>query len=1224
MLGRGAFGTVYHVEDAAGRSLALKWMTGMDPDNQEQWLRFKREVDIASSLAHPNLVPILQTGMWEHLPYCTMELVSGSSLRQVIRSRPAGPADAAWKARVYELGTPLLAALQFIHNHRVVHRDLKPENILVDADGVPRLGDFGLAYMQSALARRSQDGTLAGTAAYMAPEVFLGRGTDRRSDLYSLGVVLLELISGRAPYQETEPWAILGRAMADGPLLLSSLEEGVPVELVQVLRRLTAPLPEDRYFSAADAWEPWLSAMDAWLGGPQPRRWSMAPRPGDLLEPSFAGRASELNRLDDGLARARAGVPQVMAVVGEAGMGKSRLVGQWLRAVPDDMTIVMTEGRVERQAPFEAVAPALRVFLGWLAEGDSRRLLEAALSDGGVETEPLAGGEHVRLLEAVRRCLLEHVAGGPGLVWVVDNAQWLDPPSFTLLGYLTASFSHGAVPEARVLMLITVRPEETVGGADFDRWLRGLGGTHGRVLLDGLPLPVLQQVARSALGLAVSGASTHGRDLPAPLTALMDAHCDGNPLVLMSLLEVLVRDGVLTRSSGWAWDESRLSLDARPSGDRLRPMLQRRLSRLEHGHWELMAAVATATGRAELSALAFVAEASSADCLERLMDLAAWRLLVEEVDAGGPAFRLANQRLQDLVLEHVGEAAVTRCHRQWARWLEARVEGAPIDVLFHLVEHYECGGQAQRATRFLTQLAERSAQAHAYDVACATYGKLLTLRTQPDPAARRSLSLRQAEMAERAGRYQAAGDILRDLLAESDDPHERRRLRAILGRVHFYQGNHAEAIEVFEATLTDMGVMLPRQGVLGLLQVAAAMLRPGLPVAEEERVNEVLEAASGILHANYFLGDASRQSQVLASALTVMRLARTTGRPDLLARAHAMHVYRAVVATPPRVEAARRHGVQAMAYVWRSGDVRAQLLVGHSLVYLHALAGDTAIVFDLVDRLMPLSRTIGDVNEYCHIVNAAWIGYMMAGRLQETWELQEETAFLLETLRHPRLAFGMRCNRAWTLLDLGRPAEALDVMDRMADYERPTRFELFLQRFLQGHAFLRRGLMGEAEEALCEALEQVRSMRPGALWPVWCSNLLAMVLSHGLWSHPSARRSRWRRAELAVLSERARAAAGNVSMLRAWALPIAAERHAHSGKTGQALALYDQAVELARSQGHRRDEAWHLECRARLLYRTAHPASDAAARAADDAWRAIGSTLVFTPRLEAPTLSGRL
>lgn len=196
-IGRGGMGEVWRAYDETlARAVAVKLLLPQDTDATAA-SRFRLEAQTAGRLNHPNLVGVLDFGEYDNRLYLVMELVEGDSLARVLSVSGALPAE-----RVAQLAAQAAAGLAAAHQQGIVHRDVKPANLLLDAGGTLKIGDFGIArFLDDPGAALTATGQIVGTGLYLAPERALGRPAGPASDMYSLGCVLYQLLSGRPPFQ---------------------------------------------------------------------------------------------------------------------------------------------------------------------------------------------------------------------------------------------------------------------------------------------------------------------------------------------------------------------------------------------------------------------------------------------------------------------------------------------------------------------------------------------------------------------------------------------------------------------------------------------------------------------------------------------------------------------------------------------------------------------------------------------------------------------------------------------------------------------------------------------------------------------------------------------------------------------------------------------------------------------------------------------------------------
>jgi serine/threonine-protein kinase len=255
LLGAGGMGEVYRARDLRlDRDVAVKLLPEHLAENPEALRRFEREAKAVAALSHPNILAIHDFGTEQSLSYAVMELLEGETLRARL-TRSA----LRWREAV-EVGIPIAEGLTAAHAKGIIHRDLKPENIFLTSDGQVKILDFGIARVKHAVSPDSETvtstttkpGTVIGTLGYMSPEQVRGEQADAPSDLFSLGCVLYEMVSGQRPFARATTAEMIAAILDAEPPSLAQTGKKIPAELEQIVRHCLRKKPEERYQSARD------------------------------------------------------------------------------------------------------------------------------------------------------------------------------------------------------------------------------------------------------------------------------------------------------------------------------------------------------------------------------------------------------------------------------------------------------------------------------------------------------------------------------------------------------------------------------------------------------------------------------------------------------------------------------------------------------------------------------------------------------------------------------------------------------------------------------------------------------------------------------------------------------------------------------------------------------------------------------------------------------------
>ena len=243
VLGRGGMGTVYLAEDSElGEKIAIKTLRSeLMTADESAMERFRNEIRLARKVTSRNIVRTYDFGKADDVYFVTMEYVEGMTLRALLDSRKRLDTDAT-----LAIARQLADALECAHEQGIIHRDLKPENLLLDAGGTLKVMDFGVARLSERTTTLTQAGMVVGTPAYMAPEQLLSEEVDARSDLYSVGVILYECLTGRPPFDAKSPISLIAKVLNETAIAPEVVKPDVPHAISELVMRLLAKDPADR------------------------------------------------------------------------------------------------------------------------------------------------------------------------------------------------------------------------------------------------------------------------------------------------------------------------------------------------------------------------------------------------------------------------------------------------------------------------------------------------------------------------------------------------------------------------------------------------------------------------------------------------------------------------------------------------------------------------------------------------------------------------------------------------------------------------------------------------------------------------------------------------------------------------------------------------------------------------------------------------------------------
>lgn len=246
-IGKGNMGAVYKAQDLTlDRFVAIKFLSSEFTTDQEINARFKREARAAAVLNHPNIITIHEIGEYKRRQYIAMEFVDGESLKEMVSCKELSLDE------VVEIASQICEGLLSAHGARIVHRDIKPANILLEKTGRVKIVDFGLAKLMDGTTKLTKDSSTLGTLSYMSPEQIRSSNVDQRSDIFSLGVVLYEMITGKLPFECKYEAAVFYSILNEEPEPLALYKAGISIKWQRLIDKSLSKDPNTRYQSVTD------------------------------------------------------------------------------------------------------------------------------------------------------------------------------------------------------------------------------------------------------------------------------------------------------------------------------------------------------------------------------------------------------------------------------------------------------------------------------------------------------------------------------------------------------------------------------------------------------------------------------------------------------------------------------------------------------------------------------------------------------------------------------------------------------------------------------------------------------------------------------------------------------------------------------------------------------------------------------------------------------------
>lgn len=1043
-LGSGAQGAVFRGR-RAGHEYAVK-LPLRAPNAPLEPVRAQRFVREAVSLArvqHPSLPRVMEVAFAGDSPYLVMELASGERLSNRL-AKGASPRE-----EVLEIGLQLADALDHIHASGLVHRDVKPDNILFDsASGRVRLVDFGFAV---ALDGEGHELERAGTKKYMAPEQLRGERVDARADLYALGCVLFEALTGRPASGSPDLQSVI--AASDG-------------ELGPLIARLLSGQPDDRFPSAA-ALRDALQQLGTKREADDLAYGSRGHATGRTTLP-LLGRHAELERLRRAWSDVEGGRFQVAIVRGEAGSGKSRLLGAFAEEVlARGRPVLRSSCPTLDLQPFSAIrqllearldeceshtgAERLRQLAQFRALAGDASALVCRISPRLAELFPDAPRlartediEHVVTEGLAELCSIIIAAAAPCLV-CIDDVQWLDAGSRRVLLKLMDRLS------SKSALVILASRDDDSGRASIERVIPSRLGAP----IATLSLGRLAESDGAALLRAYLGGDEVDEDASRAVATLSD----GTPLSTLQAARAMLDWGAIVPSWGrWKLDSGRLAEMKLPRG--AAAVLARRIERLEPTTARVLTAGAV-IGMRFADHLATAVCGLEAEAVDSALADACRSQLVEARADGEHEF--VHAAVRDALLSGVDETGLRHLHQCAAEALDAEMIARGTDaniVLSELLDaadtaaagaertyaiavHYAQGDVARKPARVL------DASVRAAKLAFRSFDNQRALRfldAAADAAGRIGVTLEpeliflRAEAHLRSGALDEALQSFETLLSATAD----RILTALalsrMAWVHMQLDEDA-AWSCLHRAFAALGHRAPDDSPISILKsiwrwaIRPIVRRKPIRTAAERRELDVLCAL--YYQAGRLAYQGSKYNRLLQSTLSALGPAERLGPSDALARSYSAYTF--LLTAIGQRRAARRYLAAAESIARETRD---------PVTYSHALQvrcvaaawlGDIGEAIDAGTRTIEQYGHWRELSEFCLLAYAVQQFMATQGRCLEAWNWLQLAIRKVEQHEGPPLVAGFLEHAARALLvAMGRGAEADSLLVRLRDRTRET------------------------------------------------------------------------------------------------------------------------------------------------------------------------------------------
>ncbi|MFQ6028925.1 MAG: serine/threonine-protein kinase PknK, partial [Dehalococcoidia bacterium] len=683
-LGEGGKKKVYLAHDSLlDRDVAFALIKTEELDEVSR-TRITREAQAMGRLgSHPHIVTVFDLGEHEGQPYMVTELMGGGDVEGIIE-------DAAnhrlSMEQAISIAVETCRGLEFAHSRGIVHRDLKPSNVWLTGEGVAKIGDFGLAVAVDH-SRLTSEGMMVGTVSYMPPEQAMGGEVTPRADLYSLGAMLYEMVTGRPPFLGDDSVAIIGQHINTPPVAPTWHCPECPRPLEALILRLLAKNPAERPESATDVLTA-LGGIDTTVNRTELPAADEARALDSLAGGVFVGRQQEMGELKAALEDALSGRGRLVTLVGEPGIGKTR-TAQELATYAGMRGAQVLWGRSYEEQGMPPYWPWVQAIRSYVREREPDQL-RSEMGAGAADIAEVVSDVKERLPdlrpppaldspEQARFRLFDSISAflktasqNQPLVMVLDDLHWADKPSLLLLQFVASELGNG-----RLLLVGTYRDvelsrqhplAETLGELTRERLFQ-------RVLLRGLTQPDVARFVEVTTGI----------EPPRGMVEAVLQQTEGNPLFLTEVVRLLVQEGELTPEQMRQRDSWSVRI---PEG--VKEVIGRRLNRLSQRCNQTLATASVIGREFTLDQLEPLIDDLSEDRLLEVLEEALSARIIEELPQAMARYQFTHALIQETLAGELTMTRKVRLHAQIAEVLEtlygADAAAHAAELAHHFVE----------------------------------------------------------------------------------------------------------------------------------------------------------------------------------------------------------------------------------------------------------------------------------------------------------------------------------------------------------------------------------------------------------------------------------------------------------------------------------------------------------------------------------------------------------
>ncbi|MBU1076737.1 MAG: DUF2791 family P-loop domain-containing protein, partial [Spirochaetes bacterium] len=741
-LGEGGMSVVYTAEDTAKKTrFAIKILKpGITSSYVEDVIRFKKEVALVSKFDHPGVIRFYETGDYNNAPYLVTELTKGESLSVYLQKHKFSIDESV------DVISQLVEALSYVHGKGVVHRDIKPGNIIINKEKNKykvKLLDFGLSLVME-LSQIKGEEEVVGTFGYMSPEAtgIVKKTIDERSDLYSLGIVFYNLLTGELPFKAKDTGALLHQQVAVEAPALHKVKPNIPAILNEIVMKLLFKDPELRYQSARGLLhdiQRYRKGEKEFIIGQQDQKVKLT------YQTRLVGREEEVGKIKELFNNVKQGEGSICLIGGEPGVGKTRLVEAIQEYAYEQGYAVgglFIRGRClnqENKIPYQPIRDALNEYVKKIERLDKKEKqkeqerLNKILGELGdiiirlnpnieqilgevpdlVPLEPER--ENQRFLMVVSKFLFNLTQKNKTCIIFLDDLQWADEGSLRLLEELSQS-----IKKSNLFILGTYRNNEVDEFHSLKKIIRMANEKKYRLVDIQLTPFTIERLNRM-----VSGILGEKEERSKKLAEYILEKSGGNPFFAITILRELVEQKTMEWKAGY-WVEDWAKIKKIQISANIVDMILTRIKDLPNDIDDLLR-IGSLIGKAfEMDLLYKLIKTDEEDIVRRVDDAIERQLLERSIVEKGKVIFI-HDRIKEAFLAKIDKKMEKEFHLKIAEVIEEKHKGNEEEVIFDLAHHYIEGGNKKKGLEYGLRAAEKAKENYANDEAISYFKIVMEL-----------------------------------------------------------------------------------------------------------------------------------------------------------------------------------------------------------------------------------------------------------------------------------------------------------------------------------------------------------------------------------------------------------------------------------------------------------------------------------------------------------------